>query len=178
MVTAPVASAPRWAAASMPYAPPETTVQPRSPRSAAISPATCAPYPVAALDPTIETERRQAWRKSAWPRSHSAYGRAVPSSSSRPGHCGSAGQTRRMPSRRASARPASSGSQGRRSRQRPNAASSARRRAGLSAGPGAVAGSAPALIAGSVPALMAASTSAGSQTSSRAPSAGSPGSAR
>ncbi len=65
MVTAPATSAPRWAAASMPYAPPETTVQPRSPRSAAISPATCAPYPVAALDPTIETERRQAWRKSA-----------------------------------------------------------------------------------------------------------------
>src|ERR1700734_3201998 len=78
MVTAPAASAPRWAAASMPYAPPETTVQPRSPRSAASSPATCAPYPVAARDPTIETERREAWRRSAGPRSHSAYGRAGP----------------------------------------------------------------------------------------------------
>ena len=72
IVTAPVASAPRWAAASMPYAPPETITQPRSPRSAAISPATCAPYPVAARAPTIETECRQARRRSARGSSSSA----------------------------------------------------------------------------------------------------------
>ena len=170
MVIAPAASAPRCAAASMPYAPPETTAQPRSPRSAAISPATCAPYPLAARDPTIDTERSQLPRRSAWPRSHSAYGRAEPSSSSPPGHCGSPGHTSLMPSRQAAAICPSGGSQGRRIRQRPNARSSARRLAGLLPHPGPV--------LGSMSALIAASTSAASQISSRAPSAGSPGSAR
>ena len=65
MVGPPAASAPRCAAASMPYAPPETTVHPRSARSVASSLATFDPYCVAAREPTTATERTAASRRSA-----------------------------------------------------------------------------------------------------------------
>src|SRR3954470_20941407 len=41
----------------MPYAPPETTVQPRSPSWWPSSAATCSPYAVDAREPTTATER-------------------------------------------------------------------------------------------------------------------------
>ena len=61
------ASAPRCAAASMPYAPPDTTVQPRSPRPDASSAATCSPYGVQARAPTTATLRRATSPRSAVP---------------------------------------------------------------------------------------------------------------
>ena len=52
---------------------------------------------VAAREPTMDTERTQASRRSPVPRSHSSTGRASPRSSSCVGHSASPGQTSRSP---------------------------------------------------------------------------------
>ena len=119
IVQPPAARAPRWAAASMPYAPPDTTVQPRSARPKASSPATWSPYPVLARAPTTATDCSHASARAGSPRNHTQCGgnvsrriRSGPSTliraswSSWCGHSSSSGVTMRTPSRwaRASAR--------------------------------------------------------------------------
>ena len=71
------ASAPRWAAASMPNAPPDTTVQPRSPSPAASSAATCSPYGVQARAPTTATAAPGHVAEVPSPTTHSGQRRAV-----------------------------------------------------------------------------------------------------
>jgi len=87
--------APRWAAASMPNAPPATTVTPRSASPIARSVATLMPYAVAAREPTTPPHRagQQGVEVSATPRTHRHKGVATPASRSPSGHCGSSGMS-------------------------------------------------------------------------------------
>ena len=70
----PAASAPRWAAASIPNAPPDTIVTSWSAAPEASSAATYRPYSVAARAPTNAQDRAVTARRSARPRTHSASG--------------------------------------------------------------------------------------------------------
>src|SRR5262249_39341693 len=60
----------RCAAASMPYAPPETMSNPRAARPYDSSVVTCSPYAVAAREPTIAAPRTAAAARSAGPFTH------------------------------------------------------------------------------------------------------------
>jgi hypothetical protein len=127
MVSPSPASAPRWAAASMPNAPPETTVQPCRTRPSPSVEATLSPYAVALREPTTETARASASSSRGAPSTHSASGgvsstvslaepgrRSARSRSyatwiarkASSGHSWSSGVTSRAPSRCASARSA------------------------------------------------------------------------
>jgi len=73
---------------------------------------------VAARAPTTDTERRQAKRRSALPRSHSTSGRVSASMSSWVGHSGSPGQRIRTPARSQAASLESVGTRSSRAAQR------------------------------------------------------------
>ena len=116
------ASAPRCAAASMPYAPPDTTVQPALAQPVARArPATCSPYAVEARDPTTATDRSASSSSRPGPRTHSATGGTGATVRSDWSRRGRRARRRRPASARAAAAPAT-----RRPRGRPAAPRSAR----------------------------------------------------
>ncbi len=97
----PALSAPRCAAASMPKAAPDRTVQASDASSAAHIRATSSPYAVQARAPTIDTDLRASRRRSAAPRTQRASGACSPSASSWVGHSRSARVTMRASQRAA-----------------------------------------------------------------------------
>ena len=99
-VLPPTTRAPRWAAASMPYAPPETTTPPRLATRSRSHWRRAARSAVAARAPTTATDRTAASRRSP-PTTNSPTGGSIPSADSWVGHSSSAGMTKR-PSTRSS----------------------------------------------------------------------------